>query len=736
MTSFPTMLLHSPNITDHCPGFVPNYGKADSRGKKILQESNHCAAGYLFMPSDDEGQYGSDGDSDADTEAPLLYDPENDYELKTHKAQDLHTILAVLLRSYRQLEDQGMIWDYKYRGKLYKNLELVFFVAFIKCDGDEADKLTGHYRSRGEKVKCLCRYCLCPTAEADDQQARYPLRVAETIRKMVKRDDERGLKRVSQQNINNALHELRFGLHNGMGVHGACPMELLHHILLGIFKYVRDQFFIQIGIKSEAAEEINALAKILGKFFARQSDRDLPKTNFAKGIFEGKIMGKEFSGVMLLIAAILQVTEGKATLQGKKRKKRFFKKQELIDNWALLVETMLEWEAYLKLDRMQKKHVERLRTKHRYIMYLIKRIIKRTKGVGMKFIKFHAILHLVMDIMNFGVPNNVDTGSNESHHKLTKLCAKLTQRDISEFEKQTSARLVEYLLLELAMAELGGRSIWEYFVLDQERGPVFGANEDVNDKNGEKDPDNDGDDTDEEYDVNANATTGGASLLVYWDPTDEDYSWQFNRNRSGNLPPWSAFMVRFLGKLQEQAQVAGLQGDLIIRSEHKRNGQIFRGHPNYRKKGQWNDWALFDWGRGHGHLPGEIWCFVDFTDAPAGFSLQIDGGKVQNGVYAVIESSLYEEQPRERLDRKSDLFTPLVKQYERMPGTNTNRPRYWLADVQSIVAPCCIIPDIGSQQKRRYFEVTPRAEWSNLFIQWLQAPHTEEKAEMESDEEE
>jgi hypothetical protein len=409
-------------------GFIPNYTPADSRGKKILQECNHAAS--LKLPVEGDEGIDSDedgGDDDATTAA--KYNPEEEYELRTHKAQDAHRIMAAILQSYLKLQEEGMIWDYKYRGKVYKNLELVFFVAFFKCDGDEADKLCGHYRSRGEKVACVCRYCHCPMDKADDENANYKLKDAKKIQNMVARNDEDGLRAISQQNIKLAFDNVRFGLHNGQGIHGACPMELLHHILLGIFKYCRDQFFIQIGLKSEAAKEINALAKVLGRFFARQSDRDLPKTQFAKGIFEGKIMGKEFSGVMLLIAAILHTTYGKELL---KAKKKHFSKGQLAD-WALLVETLLEWEAYLKLPRMEKKHLKRLKQKHRYIMFLMKRIMKRTKGVGFKFMKFHGILHLVMDIFNFGVAAGLDTGSNESHHKLTKLCAKLTQRDVSEF---------------------------------------------------------------------------------------------------------------------------------------------------------------------------------------------------------------------------------------------------------------------------------------------------------------
>ena len=62
----------------------------------------------------------------------------------------------------------------------------------------------------------------------------------------------------------------------------------------------------------------------------------------------------------------------------------------------------------------------------------------RQSGMGFKVVKFHAVLHLADDIEMFGVPMNVDTGSNESHHKLTKVAAKLTWKGPTTFEEPTS----------------------------------------------------------------------------------------------------------------------------------------------------------------------------------------------------------------------------------------------------------------------------------------------------------
>ena len=82
--------------------------------------------------------------------------------------------------------------------------------------------------------------------------------------------------------------------------------------------------------------------------------------------------------------------------------------------------------------------------------------------MGFRIMKFHAVTHLADDILMFGVPTNVDTGSNESHHKLTKVAAKLTQKDPTSFEEQTSHRLDDMHILSLSLEELKGRPLFMY----------------------------------------------------------------------------------------------------------------------------------------------------------------------------------------------------------------------------------------------------------------------------------
>ena len=55
-----------------------------------------------------------------------------------------------------------------------------------------------------------------------------------------------------------------------------------------------------------------------------------------------------------------------------------------------------------------------------------------------------------------------DTGSNESGHKGTKMAAKLTQKNVNTFDKQTAVRLEEVHLLQLAEQEMLGNNLWEH----------------------------------------------------------------------------------------------------------------------------------------------------------------------------------------------------------------------------------------------------------------------------------
>jgi len=699
-------------------GFVPQVRKETSRGKKIFRESGHLEAQNVVV-LDGEGDNSMSEDSDSQAE---------DAEAKEEdeepvKAQDFHSMLSVTLKSFVELQRTGFYWDLVYKGILYPNIEFVPFVAFVKCDTEEADLLCGKYLCRNEHVKHICRYCHCPTSMADDPRVTFPMKTQSEIQNLIKKKKLGQLQQISQQYIENAWCEVLFHLANNRGIHGACPSEKLHAILLGLFKCVREIFFKCCGESSQLADLINGLAKLCGSLFKRQSDRDLPNTNFAKGILKGKLMATEYRGVLLIMAAVLRSTEGRKLLATRKR----FGEQNGLDDWALLVELMLEWESYLSLESMEKKHVKRLGKKHKYLMYIIRNVAKRTTGMGLKLMKFHVVLHLLQDMLLCGTPSEFDTGSNESHHKPSKYAAKLTQRNEATFNYQTALRLLEFLIIEYAIVEVeSGKKLWEYFDGVQH---VWDPSDDATNHS---DMDADAVAPEEEEDpsesdpeaVPLETHTGGTRIEVFEDEDmDGEPSFRIH-SRSTSVSTktkWSHEIVVWLNQLQNLIVENTSNKKLTILTEHKRGEVMFRGHPKFRDK-PWNDWAVMDWGD-YGKLPCHIWCFVTLDQMPIGTQkLQFGGIDLKDGVYAVVESSTYDDD----IGLASDLFTPLTLDVGGLDAEgNVTSREFFLADVESIVGPCIVVPDVGGP-KNAYFQVKPRRDWAKEFVSWLEQPHQDD----------
>jgi len=168
---------------------------------------------------------------------------------------------------------------------------------------------------------------------------------------------------------------------------------------------------------------------------------------------------------------------------------------------------------------------------------------------------------------------------------------------------------------------------------------------------------------------------------------------------------------------------------LQIGGEHRRGGLIFRGHPSYRGK-QWRDWAMFDWG--NVKLPGQIWSFVVIDTIHDGEEEIRHGGiTLCNGTYAVIESCVPDNSAAEQI--KSDMFVPYKKEVQtKQSATNAWKRKFYLADVDSIVHPLVVIPNVGGKTGTEQLVVKPRSEWVKEFKRWLdESPDLDEIGEDE-----
>ena len=673
-----------------------------------------------------EGKHMEQQSEDGDTEDGSVYEELEGIGEKD--VQDWHAQLEVILRGIRSLMKTGFLWDMKHKGKLYRNIHYKVFIPFVKCDNKEANDLCGKYQSGLRGVKCICRYCKCSVADAHDYRHQPVMKTEPEIKRMVERKDEARLQEISQVQVLNACHGLTFNQGNKRGIHGACPLDMLHTILLGSFKYVRTSLFAGTGGKP--ADKLNALSKQYSKRFKRQADKSMPPAKgFTKGIRVGKLMGKEFRGVLLVMLVMLHSVKGRSILRSsrsgvvKSRVKASPFAQ--IDLWILLIELLLIWEAYLQSDEMLIRDITRLDEKNRYLMQLIRKVAKRKKGMGWRLMKCHGILHLPEDILLYGVPLEFDTGFNEEHHKISKAAAKLTQHDPECFNYQTATRTTEFKLIQQAVLEVEeDLRQWEYYdglVEEWEELP-----EDSDDSN---------DPVDMSFEVaGPEVTTGGTQLQVYRDEDGTPGFYLGGRSKNKDASRLTTEVLRFVCELQDKLEVESLD----CFTEHTRDGDTFRGHPNYRGKGPWRDWVWIDFG-GDGMICCHIFFFVVIKEVPprkkGGAPLTHGDTVLKPGVYAVVEST---KKVSELPDvfRVSELICPLEKEVDLDSVTGLVRKRkLFLADTEAIEEGACVVPNIGGPPNQ-YFCIESRKKWTAFGKEWVRSNSDSSMSDVSSDEEE
>jgi len=229
-------------------GWIANIPKDKAQGKRSFVESGHADSTHLRAQlTHDEGLIGVAG--------------------SVHPAQGLHVVISFVLKGFVQLQRTGFTWDLMHNGRLHKDVKMTPFVSFLCVDTKEADLFCGKCLNRNKHVTHLCHECHCPTDQSDNHLANYKAKTQNQIATLVLRKDEMQLKEMSQQCILNAYYDIQFRCHNEMGIHGACPMEMLHAIYLGVLKHARDISFEHVGNASKVAQEVDALAMLCGELY-------------------------------------------------------------------------------------------------------------------------------------------------------------------------------------------------------------------------------------------------------------------------------------------------------------------------------------------------------------------------------------------------------------------------------------------------------------------------------------
>ena len=697
-------------------GYVPNRVKGKGKAEELLRAAKHIdAKKYLedpryraFMaPQSEEhtpnfGGHGGIVDEEDDGNPP---------DMPEVKAQDLHVMLDAILSSYGVIEDTGLEWDKLYHNKVHRLL-LLPFILFLKVDGVEADKVTGQYLTKSGNVSSLCRSCVCPTDQSDEPYRTYQRKSQSLIQKLVANGDTTRLKQISQQHIWNAFYQFRFGSHNDHGIHGACPMEALHWICINSFGYTRSNFFEQCGPTSGLAETINTTAIAMGTLLKRQSDRDMPRTQFTKSVQEGKVMAHEMAGVLLVLLMTIRSTRGRQALltETRGRSKLLFPDKTYVRDWIALLETQLQFERWMNLPEIRVNLVHRAGTKFREMMNMNRRIAKRESGMGFRTLNFHGTLHVPEDMLNFGVPTNVNTRSNEMHHKRDKKTAARTSKQLGKFDIQMARKVTERLAIDFGMEELNGRPRWKYY------SGFDHSDRFVNSL---------------ESEPFAPSYTGVQSVFFKRPGKDRILqrvctSMKGKENFKYGADDLLALHEVF-GWASDYLQSMTVYTECkLYDTRAENNRQTYRASPYFQGHPQ-HDWGMFDLSTEHNpewrdYVACQIKCFVDLSELPEENDLSTSFGDVVPGMYAIIEPAWRNPDGEEQ--GLSDLLDPWIKKEEINANLAGSPCVTQLVEMSRLLSPAVLVPDLDNTNPRAYLRVVPRAQWPYMFEDWLEAPHT------------
>ena len=291
---------------------------------------------------------------------------------------------------FLRLQKHGFRWNLQYNGTIHP---VVFhpYVPFIVGDTEGHDRLCGHYTTRVLQVQQLCRICECPTYLTGYSKSKFPHRLPRKMDALVRNGLTNKLQSLSQNYLKNGFAGVRFGLHNQRGIFGACPGELLHLISLGWFKYCLQAFSAQAGPKSNALKQYDQLCAKLGRALSRQSDRDVPRTNFPKGFSSGtNLMGHEMAGCLLVKLFALHTTCFRNIFDvGKKEPTSGVPDQRLrfanhVDDWTTVVTALIVWHQWMKQLTIPKKMVKRSHLAVQWLMRVVAEVTPRPGAMGNK----------------------------------------------------------------------------------------------------------------------------------------------------------------------------------------------------------------------------------------------------------------------------------------------------------------------------------------------------------------
>lgn len=561
-------------------------------------------------------------------------------------------------------KSDGIAWKLSYRGNTH-DVVFKFCSSYVIADIKGQNKLCAHYNTHGEYIKRLCHDCNCPTEHGDDPFFPCEPVNQKDIQKLIDANDEGGLQQISQHLLQNAMHKLSFG-NSKAGIYGANPPDPLHTLELGLNEYLCTSLSDQMGKASMS--RIDSIIQIMSKFCEHQSDRNMPRTNFPKGLSNlSRLSGSEMPGVLLSLLIALSCDAGKSiALQSPTFSSDSGRK------FCRLIQGFLGYQAWLDQDVVTEEEVCQLTDRLSALLSNMKGTIKRKEGLGLKIPKFHLQMHMERYIRWLGSAKNWNAKASEEDHKYkVKEPGKRTQKRQATLSVQAAQQVADNMLIYHACSEL---IHWDR--------PSLVDNPSVRDES------------------SSDCITGGGSRAILstkldsnGNPISLDLCWS-------TKPPkvsYDADLMKFVAQKCANIVPDG-KVHLFTEWKDKSRSLLLRAHPCYRQDRSWNDWAVFLW-EDHGSYLGCIQCFVNLTVST--------NSTIESGMYAVVHSVTQPVTPQTHNKN-------VLAKFKLEPFKEGKAP-FELVPVAAIESSAFVVPNLGGSHGSVFY-VCPRRNWPQLFM--------------------
>ena len=349
-------------------------------------------------------------------------------------------------------------------------------------------------------------------------------------------------------------------------------------------------------------------------------------------------------------------------------------------------------------------------------MVELKNFWPRIKGQGWCIPKYHEQLHIPDDIERNGAPHNTNTGPTEHHHiAFIKNPARRTQNRQNKLDQQIAERYKESVIIDTAYTAI------EHARQHLKENPIASNAEIVRCKAG----------TVIVYKCVDNSNEEIEFKVVYDTPHPPAY------DGSGNPRPKLPFddddkmFEQFALTMADMDDLEWVQVNPTTQAltvpfftEYKRQGDIFRCHPDYRSEGAWHDWVMIRWAEEDSllHQPDQnVDTFLKFGDntenedwcyAPAQFVgkfFEVPMLNDQKEYYSIVWPCQYKY-------KISSIFTTAWNM--NFQDWRKTVPGYEVVHCDTFVRHCLMIPEYlyNENESKVFHEVWPRELWGDQFL--------------------